>query len=81
MIVKKRTTVNAGIGPMFALFLVLLVLKLTEVIAWSWWWITLPLWWPAGLVFLALIGAAIAYFGLKASEPLERHYRKLKKRK
>ena len=26
------------------LFLVFLVLKLTAVIAWSWWWVTCPLW-------------------------------------
>lgn len=35
-----------------ALFLVLLVLKLTEVVAWSWWWITAPLW--GGLVVILL---------------------------
>ena len=27
-----------------ALFLVFLILKLTSVIDWSWWWITAPLW-------------------------------------
>jgi hypothetical protein len=26
------------------LFIVFLVLKLTEIIDWSWWWITAPLW-------------------------------------
>lgn len=26
------------------LFLIFLVLKLTGVIAWSWWWVTCPLW-------------------------------------
>ena len=26
------------------LFLVFLVLKLTDVIDWSWWWVTCPLW-------------------------------------
>jgi hypothetical protein len=28
------------------LFLVFLVLKLTNVIAWSWWWVTAPIWIP-----------------------------------
>lgn len=28
----------------FVLFVVFLVLKLTGYIAWSWWWITAPLW-------------------------------------
>lgn len=35
---------NVGIGFTGALFLVFLVLKLTHVIDWSWWWITAPLW-------------------------------------
>jgi hypothetical protein len=34
------------------LFLVFLVLKLIGVIAWSWWWVTAPLWIGYGLVFL-----------------------------
>lgn len=32
-----------------ALFLLFLTLKLTGHIAWSWWWVTAPLW--AGFVF------------------------------
>lgn len=32
------------------LFLVFLVLKLTGVIGWSWWWVTVPLWGPITLV-------------------------------
>ncbi len=31
-----------GFGTLF--FLVLLVLKLTNIIDWSWWWVTAPLW-------------------------------------
>ena len=34
------------------LFLVFMVLKLTQVIDWSWWWVTAPLW--AGLAIGAL---------------------------
>lgn len=32
------------------LFVVFLVLKLVGVIAWSWWWVTCPLW--AGIVLI-----------------------------
>jgi len=32
------------IGPMMLLFLIFMVLRLTDQIAWSWWWVTLPLW-------------------------------------
>lgn len=45
-----------GIGTI--LFIVFLVLKLTDVIDWSWWWVTAPVWIPAALVaaFYALAG-------------------------
>lgn len=33
-----------GLGLMTVLFVVFLVLKLVGVIAWSWWWVTAPLW-------------------------------------
>ena len=39
-----------GISFLSLLFLIFLTLKLTGVIAWSWWWITAPLW--GGLVVL-----------------------------
>jgi hypothetical protein len=31
-------------GPFFPLFIILLILKLTHVVDWSWWWVTSPLW-------------------------------------
>lgn len=34
------------------LFLVFLVLKLCNVITWSWWWVTAPLWITAGIILL-----------------------------
>ena len=47
-------------GGSFAgtLFLVFLVLKLTGVIDWSWWWVTAPLWigFVVGTVSFLLIG-------------------------
>lgn len=43
------------------LFVVFLVLKLTHVIDWSWWWVTAPLWIPLGLslIFLAILGLIV----------------------
>lgn len=41
---------GGGIGFFGLLFIVLLVLKLTGVIDWSWWWLTAPLWGVAILV-------------------------------
>ena len=45
------------LAPM--LFLVFLVLKLTDVIDWPWLWVTAPLWISA-LIVLAIMAAAAA---------------------
>ena len=37
------------------LFLLFLVLKLCNVITWSWWWVTAPLWIPLLLVLIILL--------------------------
>lgn len=37
------------------LFIVFLVLKLTGTIAWSWWWVTSPLWIPLIVVLVSFI--------------------------
>lgn len=42
-----------GVG--FVLFLVFMILKLTGVIDWSWWWITAPLWMQLAYVIIALV--------------------------
>lgn len=36
------------------LFIVFLILKLSNVIDWSWWWVTAPLWMPAVLLLVLL---------------------------
>ena len=57
---KKSITIG-GTGFFNLLFLVFLVLKLTKVIDWSWWWITAPLWGPiAALIFLVIFGGLLA---------------------
>lgn len=43
-----------------AAFVIFTVLKLTGVIAWSWWWITAPIWIP----FLIAVVLVIAFFVL-----------------
>lgn len=48
-----------GIGFTGALFLVFLVLKLTKVIDWSWWWVTAPLWIWAALAVIILMACGI----------------------
>jgi hypothetical protein len=51
-------TSSNGIGLGGAVFIVFLVLKLTDVIDWSWWWVTAPLWIPfvLGILLVLMIG-------------------------
>lgn len=46
---------EGGIGLGTILFIVFLVLKLTETIDWSWWWVTAPLWIPVAFVLALTI--------------------------
>ena len=57
---SESSTSSGGIGFAALLFLVFLVLKLTHVIAWSWWWVTAPLWGGLALVIAFFAVAAIA---------------------
>lgn len=53
---KKETTTSArGIGFFGLLGIVFIVLKLCGVIAWSWWWVTAPLWGGAALVIAGVL--------------------------
>ena len=53
-----KITICPGLCSM--LFITFLVLKLTKVIDWSWWWITAPLWAPIGVcVVLVIVGAIL----------------------
>lgn len=49
---------NDGIGVLGALGVAFVVLKLMDVIDWSWWWVTLPFWG----VFAVLILISAIYF-------------------
>ena len=44
-----------NIGFFSALFLIFLALKLAHIIAWSWWWVTAPLWAPFPVVFVLVV--------------------------
>jgi len=39
---------------------VLVTLKLTGILSWSWWWITVPLWWDVLLVGSVILLVIIA---------------------
>ncbi len=52
---SNSSSSSGGVGFGGLLFLVFLVLKLTGVIAWSWWWVTAPLWAPLVLALVMLL--------------------------
>ena len=46
----KNSTEGIGLGGV--IFIVLLVLKLTDNIDWSWWWVFAPFWLPVAVVLV-----------------------------
>jgi hypothetical protein len=56
----SKSSNGLGIGTI--LFLIFMVLKLTNYIDWSWWWVTAPLWIP--IIILGIVGL-IALFYIK----------------
>jgi hypothetical protein len=53
MLENNNTTSSISFSGL--LFITFLVLKLTKVIDWSWWWIFAPLWLPVSILILFLI--------------------------
>lgn len=56
---NKYSVTVGGTSFLNLLFLVFLVLKLTNVITWSWWWVTAPLWMPIAVVIGCLVVAFV----------------------
>lgn len=65
---KENTTIIGGNGFFGLLFITFLVLKLTNVINWSWWWITAPLWAPIGLLVVVFVIVASVYLIVTINE-------------
>lgn len=51
-------TSSGGIGFFGMLTILFIGLKLTNYIAWSWWWVLSPLWLPISI----LLGLGLLYF-------------------
>ena len=56
---STTTTYTSGISLTGVLFIVFLILKLTHVIDWSWWWVTAPLWGGLALGLVILVIALL----------------------
>lgn len=61
---SKSKSSSRGIGFWGLLTIVFIVLKLCNVIAWSWWWVLSPLWIPIDIV----CGLFIVSILVKATE-------------
>lgn len=58
---KEVSKNKCGPGLCGWMFLIFLTLKLTNVINWSWWWVTAPLWIPFSIVLFLLILMLIVF--------------------
>ena len=57
---KAKISVQIGSFPTL-LTIAFIVLKLCNVISWSWWWVLSPLWIPTAIVILGLLFLFICY--------------------
>lgn len=55
---SNKTEVNGGVGFAGLLTFVFITLKLTGVIAWSWWWVVSPIWIPVVVALLVIVIAS-----------------------
>ena len=55
----SSSTSSGSITLCDVLTVVFVVLKLTDVIDWSWWWVFSPLWIPLAIIVGAIVLAAI----------------------
>jgi hypothetical protein len=55
----KSSSSSSGIGFVGMLTIAFIVLKLTNFINWSWWWVLSPIWIVTGAVLLILAFAGI----------------------
>lgn len=73
-----------GIGLPGALFITFVVLKLTGVIGWSWWWVAAPLWipiafWASIFAIVVIVAMIAALFGKKTKKSTIRYTRPRKR--
>ena len=57
---KQRYVVN-GMGFPQLLTIVFIILKLTDYIDWSWWWVLSPIWLPIAVILGLCIGLPIIF--------------------
>jgi uncharacterized membrane protein YtjA (UPF0391 family) len=58
---NKSSNTGGGMGLGTILFLIFLVLKLTNYIDWSWWWVSSPLWITA-ILYIVIVTVFVMFF-------------------
>ena len=61
---KNNSNSGGGIGFAGLLTIAFVVLKLTKVIAWSWWWVLAPIWISITITIFSLLFFLILYIVL-----------------
>ena len=64
---NSNNSSSGGVSTLGLLFVLFVGLKLTNVISWSWWWVTAPLWGPLALVII-LILMYVTYLMIKGDK-------------
>lgn len=75
---RTASSSSGGIGFVGLLTIVFIVLQLTHVINWSWWWVLSPLWISAGSAIgvLLVIGVVLAIIKITAKSRRRRRIAK-----
>ncbi len=58
---NNNNNTGGGMGLGTILFLIFLVLKLTNYIDWSWWWVSSPLWITA-ILYIVIVTVFVMFF-------------------
>ena len=58
---NNSNNTGGGMGLGTILFLIFLVLKLTNYIDWSWWWVSSPLWITA-ILYIVIVTVFVMFF-------------------
>ena len=62
---RKYTTSNntsSGMSMLGVLQIIFIVLKVLNLVAWSWWTVLIPLWIDLGLIVIAIVYLLICYW-------------------
>lgn len=68
---NKKTAVSVNRLDLLSISIAFIILKLCNVINWSWWWVLSPIWMPAATVLLILLFTLLRRMIIKLFEKKE----------